>query len=428
MKSVGILGGGQLAKLLSLSAKNLDLKVWVLSPSKQDPAGQNNPYWIKGDPHSLTDLKKFLTNKDILSFESEFFSAKQIKKALKPKSSLFIAPSLNNLKNIQDRAYQKKLLKKHHIPTTDFVPVEFKTRQSGQKKLLNLWSQWGAFVLKSRMGGYDGYGTFVIKKKSHIKQIKLPQTNFIAEKLIPFKRELALLSARNKKGQIVFFPLVESFQEKSTCLWVKGPAQHKKLKSLKTQIKKFLSHIDYQGVIAFELFDTHSNLIVNELAPRVHNTGHYSLDALTEDQFSLHLKAISNQTLKTPRLKYKAFAMLNLLGEGAKKPSFKKRSLLDKACQSQLYRSGLNFQHDLFRLPPEDRNSRDDSHSRESGNLRKKQENSNRIRIKKEKISLYWYGKTESRIGRKMGHLNSAGSSGKQALNKLLKLRPFFKI
>ena len=383
MKSVGILGGGQLAKFLSLSAKNLDSQVWVLSPSKQDPAGQDNPYWAQGDPHSLTDLKKFLKNKDILSFESEFFPAKQIEKALKPKSSLFIAPSLKNLKNIQDRAYQKNLLKKHHIPTADFVSIEFKTRQSRQKNLLNLWRQWGAFVLKSRMGGYDGYGTFIIKNKSHIKQIKFPQTNFIAEKFIPFKRELALLSARNKKGQIIFFPLVESFQKKSICLWVKGPAQHKKLKSLKTQIKKFLNRIDYQGVIAFELFDTHSNLIVNELAPRVHNTGHYSLDALTEDQFSLHLKAISNQTLKTPRLKSKAFAMLNLLGEGAKNPFFKNRNLLDKTIQSQL---------------------------------------------KKQKISLYWYGKKKSRIGRKMGHLNGLGNSQKKVLKKLLKLKPFFKV
>ena len=383
MKSIGILGGGQLARFLSLSAKNLGLKVEVLSPSKQDPAAQNNPYWTQGNPHSPTDLKKFLANKDILSFESEFFSAKQIEQLLKSKSSLTIAPSLKNLKTIQDRLYQKKLLQKYHIQTADFSPIDFKSRSSFQKELSDFWEQWGAFVLKSRMGGYDGYGTFFITKKHHIKQLRLPQTNFIAEKFIPFKRELALLSARNKKGQIVFFPLVESFQKKSICLWVKGPAEHKKLKSLKAQIKKFLNHIDYQGVIAFELFEIHSSLIVNELAPRVHNTGHYSLDALTEDQFCLHLKAINNQTLKTPLLKSKAFAMLNLLGEGYKNPSFKKKSLMDKALQNEL---------------------------------------------KKQQISFYWYGKTKSLIGRKMGHLNSKDSSSQQALNKLLKLRPFFKV
>ena len=383
MKSIGILGGGQLAHFLSLDSKNLNLKLEVLSPSKQDPAAQNKLLWKQGDPHNLADLKKFLTNKDILSFESEFFSAQQIKQALKSKSSLFVAPSLKNLKNIQDRLYQKKLLQKHDLQSADFTNVEFKNQKTLQKTLLSCWSKWGAFVLKSRMGGYDGYGTFIIKKKSHIKKLKLPKTNFIAEKFIPFQRELALLSARNKKGQIIFFPLVESFQKKSICLWVKGPVQHKQLKSLKSQIKKFLKHIDYQGIIAFELFDTHSNLIVNELAPRVHNTGHYSLDALTESQFRVHLKAISNQTLKTPRLKSKAFAMLNLLGEGFKKPLFKKQSLSDKKLHRQL---------------------------------------------KKQKIKLYWYGKAESRKARKMGHLNCTGYSSQQALNKLLKLRTFFKL
>ena len=383
MKSVGILGGGQLARFLSLSSKNLALKTEVLSLSKQDPAAQNNPYWTQGDPHRTADLQKFLTNKDILTFESEFFSAKQIEQALKPRSSLSIAPSLQNLKNIQDRLYQKTLLQKHFMPTAEFAPVAFKSQPSFQKTLFNFWNKWGAFVLKNRMGGYDGYGTFMIKKKSQIRQLKLSKTQFIAEKFIPFKRELALLSARNKKGQIIFFPLVESFQKKSICLWVKGPAQHKKLKSLKTQIKKFLNDIDYQGLIAFELFDWRSSLIVNELAPRVHNTGHYSLDALTEDQFRIHLKAISNQTLKTPRLKSKAFAMLNLLGEGCQKASFKQKSLLDKAVQS---------------------------------------------RLEKQKVSLYWYGKTESRKGRKMGHLNSLAGSSPQALNQLLKLRPFFKV
>ena len=383
MKSIGILGAGQLARFLSLSAKKLGLKIEVLSLSKEDPAAQNNPDWIQGDPHNASDLKKFLANKHILSFESEFFSAVQIKQALQPNSSLLIAPSLKNLKNIQDRLYQKKLLKKQGLQTADFTPLEFKNKTDLQKKLLNCWSKWGAFVLKSRTGGYDGYGTFIIKKKSYIKQLKLPKKKIIAEKFIPFKRELALLSARNKKGEVIFFPLVESFQKKSICLWVKGPVQHKKLKNLKIQIKNFLKNIDYHGVIAFELFDIHSSLIVNELAPRVHNTGHYSLDALTENQFSLHLKAINNQTLKTPRLKFKAFAMLNLLADGSKKPSFKKKNLLDKTVQHQL---------------------------------------------KKQKVSLYWYGKTKSRVGRKMGHLNSTGRSSQQALNKLLKLKAYLKV
>ena len=378
MKSIGILGGGQLAKLLSLSAKKLSLKAFVLSPSKYDPASLNNPSWIKGDPSHLEDLKKFSECIDILTFESEFFSAEQIKKTLKRKKPV-VRPSLDNLKHIQDRLFQKKLLQKHHIQTADFTNLTFQNKPEQDKALSNLWDRWGAFVLKTRKGGYDGYGTFIIKKKSQIKKLKLPQVPFISEKFIPFKRELAILSARNKKGQIIFFPLVESCQKNSICLWVRGPVQHKKLTPLKKQIKTFLNKINYEGVIAFELFDTGPLLKVNELAPRVHNTGHYSLDALNEDQFTVHLKAISNQDLTEPRLKTKAFAMLNLLGQGHY--TFQKEEWLK--------------QTDL---------------------------------LKKKGISLYWYGKKENRKGRKMGHLNCTGLSGKQALDKLLKFRNILKV
>ena len=382
MKSIGILGGGQLALFLSQSSKKAKVETWILSPSNTNPASQNNPFWIKGKPNHLADLKSFLKKRDILSFESEFFPADKIKQALKNKKLPLIAPSLTNLKNIQDRLYQKKLLKKHQLETADFISIDFKNKCDFHKSLLKIWNKWGPFILKSRMGGYDGRGTYPVQKKSQIKQI-FPKTSFIAEKWIPFKRELAILAGRNKKEQIIFFPLVESFQKNSTCLWVKGPIQHKKLKNLKIKIKKFLNSIDYQGVIAFELFDTPTGLIINELAPRVHNTGHYSLDALTEDQFTIHLKAISNQNLKNPKLKSKAFAMLNLLGTGSKTSSFKQKSLFDKDFQNQL---------------------------------------------KKQNIQLYWYGKKASHRGRNMGHLNSLGSSRKSALDKLLKLKPFFKV
>ena len=173
MKPIGILGGGQLAKFLSLSSKNSKSSLEVLSPSKKDPAAQNNPQWIKGDPHNLTDLKKFLKNKQILSFESEFFSAEQIKKALNKKTSLIIAPSLKNLKNIQDRFYQKKLLKKYDIQTADFISIEFKNNKPElQKRFLDLWNHWGSFVLKNRTGGYDGSWHFSYQKKISYKKTK----------------------------------------------------------------------------------------------------------------------------------------------------------------------------------------------------------------------------------------------------------------
>lgn len=393
MKSIGILGGGQLSKLLSLKARSLGIKAFVLSISKHDPSAQGNPFWIKGDPNKQKDLKNFFRLVDIVTFESEFFSANQIQNALQKLRGKkpYIAPSLKSLSLIQDRWTQKKILSQYKMNTADFLKVSLK--DSIPKKLLHLWEKMGPFVLKTRRGGYDGYGTFIIKRKSQIKNQKIPLNPFIAEAFISFNRELALLSARNKSGQIVFFPLVESFQKNSRCLWVKGPANHKKLNSLKRQIKTLLNGIDYQGLIAFELFDTGEHLIVNELAPRVHNSGHYSLDALSEDQFTIHLKAIMDRPLVKPQVNGKGFAMLNLLGEGCKKPVLK---IDNKKGKRSYFYLKANLEKPVMKIH--------------------------------KKIRLWWYGKSVSRKGRKMGHLNTIGSSAQNALNKLIKARGFFKV
>lgn len=411
-KKIGILGGGQLARLLALKAPALGLKAAVLSPSHDDPAAQAAESWQKGDPRKASDLARFLKTADIITFESEFIPARQVKNALRrafpdktpgssPAREPAIAPSLQAISLIQDRLPQKRLLQKFQIETAEFEPVSFAAPaaqnqaapKAAREKLAAVWERLGPFVLKTRTGGYDGHGTFVIQSKSRIRQImpvlfklsrsdkakkpgifKQKQHNrfFIAEKYIPFKRELAILAARNRRGEAVFFPLAETRQEQARCLWVRGPVSHKKLNFLKRKIKIFLEGLQYEGVMAFELFDTGRGLLVNELAPRVHNSGHYSLDSLTDDQFSVHLKAIAGLPLARPRpLKgKKAFAMLNLLGEGHKKP----------------------------KLPAP------------------------------KGMTVCWYGKKESRKGRKMGHLNSWGHSPARALDRLLKARPLFKI
>ena len=382
MKTIGVLGGGQLSKLLLLRALDYGWPLYVLSPSNKDPAAQNNPYWIKGDPHKLKDLKNFFKKVDVVTFESEFFSASPIKKALKGLKKPEIAPSLKALFAIQNRVRQKQLLESYKLSSAKWL----KLKNTTQKTLFNLWDKMeGPFVLKSCTGGYDGYGVFIVKKKSQIKGLKLPKVNFIAEPFIPFKRELALLVARNKNNQIVFFPLVQSFQKNSRCLWVKGPVKHKKIRTLKLKIKHFLKGINYQGLMAFELFDTGAELLINELAPRVHNTGHYSLNALSEDQFTIHLKAILNKNLTKNLCLKQNFAMLNLLGEGYKKPSLYKK-------KKKIYlKEFLN------------------------------------IAVSKN-MFFYWYGKADSRKGRKMGHLNQLNPSADKALKELLKARQQFKV
>ena len=373
LKKIGILGGGQLARLLAEKAQSLNIKAYVLSSSAKDPAAQVTPYWQKGEPSSIASLVSFFKKIDYLTFESEFISAKTIQEALKKiNKKIPITPSLKLLSLIQDRWTQKKLLEKHKIKISPFLKVSFvKNNNIKNKKILeNLFKEMGPFVLKKRRGGYDGYGTFIIKNQNHIKKFKEFSSSFIAERFIPFKKELAVIGVRNKKGDIVFLPLVQTKQEEARCLWVAGPKTHLHFSAFKKKATAFMKNIKYEGVLAFELFDTGKNLLVNELAPRVHNSGHYSLDALTEDQFTLHLKACFNLELKTPRKKDKGFAMINLLG----KPFKKTRWTLTKG------------------------------------------------------ISFYWYGKTISRRGRKMGHLNALGSSSSQALQKVLRARKNFRV
>lgn len=389
MRTLGILGGGQLSKLLSLKAQILGINTFVLSESPDDPAAQENPFWIQGNPRKAKELCPFLKQVNLLTFESEFFSANSIQKALRnlKEKKVYIAPSLKALSLIQDRWTQKRLLSHYQIPTADYLKLELKL--DAKEKLYRIWKKLGPFVLKTRMGGYDGYGTFPVKRREQIKSLKLSSSRFIAEKFVSFQRELAILAARNKRGQVVFFPLVESFQKDSRCLWVKGPEKHEKLNGLKKQIQFFLKGLNYEGLIAFELFDTGDKLIVNELAPRVHNSGHYSLEALNQDQFTTHLKAIQNEPLESPGVLHKGFAMYNLLGEGYTKSIFKKTKT-----HSVYLNGGLN------KFMP----------------------------FKYKGVSLYWYGKKMSRKGRKMGHINTTASSGKQALKKLFKARSWFKV
>ena len=360
MKTLGILGGGQLARMLALKAPPLGITPFVFSASADDPAAQVCPRWFQGKPEETSRLRAFLKKVEVLTFESELVPASLVRKALPKNHKLHIAPSLKILEKLQDRLSQKEMLQSYYLPSADFLSPSFSENTHENRKTLHeLWDRFGPFVLKKREGGYDGYGTFPFRTKQQIKTFKAFTGSFIAEAFIPFKRELALLAVRNKK-EIIFTPLVETYQKESRCFCLQGPVHHKGTTLLKKKISRFLNTVNYQGVIAFELFDTSRRLLVNELAPRVHNSGHYSLNALSEDQFTLHLKGIFNLPLSTLKSS-KGFAMLNLIGEK-------------------------------------------ESHWRAF-----------------KKFHFHWYGKTVSRKGRKMGHVNVVADTPKEALNKLLK-------
>lgn len=355
-KMIGILGGGQLARMMILKAYELGLQVHVLSEQETDPAAQVTRHWTKGNPHSTDDLKKFLEKVDLVTFESEFYDPKKLQIASAGQEFL---PNLKNLGFIQDRLTQKQSLEENNLPTARFIAI----KDAASFEVACHYFQ-NKVVFKKRIGGYDGYGTFIFNSKklkdSIHKKISDQDYFFIAEELVPFKKELSLVLARNKKGQIVHYPLVEARQEDSKCNWVVGPVKHSKLNPLLKKIKTYLKKIDYVGVIAFELFETQNELLINEIAPRVHNTGHFSLDACNVDQFSLHLMCLLDLPLPEIKLKEKSFCMVNLVGKS----------------------------NDPMKLPAATEGK------------------------------LHWYGKEQNRPGRKMGHINYCGPN----LPSLLKL------
>jgi 5-(carboxyamino)imidazole ribonucleotide synthase len=306
------------------------------------------------------DLANFLKNVDSATIESEFLNTTLVKEAIEKTK---FEPSLKILERLQDRLTQKHLLDEFSVPTS---PFESWNGEISVDELAENFKK--GVVLKKRRFGYDGYGTFVFKK-GETGAVKSDAFGYIAEEFVPFKRELAFSIARNQKNEFAVFPLVQTCQVNSRCFWVKGPVKHPKFKSLVNKFKKLLTGVDYRGILAVELFDSKGKLIVNELAPRVHNSAHYSMDALSMSQFEAHWRGILGWPLKNPEPLSKGFAMVNLLGEHPKAE---------------------------FRLS-----------KNPSGRL-------------------HWYGKAENRVGRKMGHINTFGRSPDEALTSALKWRKEF--
>ena len=351
-KSIGIFGAGQLARMISLRARELGLRVNLFTKNKKDPAVAFCHFWYPGDLMDISKLRKFVDDSDVVTFESEFFQAHHFENlTLQQRHKIF--PQVFNLARLQDRWPQKELLIDFEIPTSPFVKINSKDDLDLAFKLFE-----NKVVFKKRFGGYDGFGTFVIKNQMQLnkfkKAIKGSESLYLAEKFIEFKSEKSLIFGRNTKGQIVHYPLLQSIQKNNQCYQVWGPLHHPMENEIIKKISNLLNTISYVGVIAFELFDLGRELIVNEVAPRVHNTGHVTQNAFSIDQFDLHLRCILGFPLPQiiPVNPKGHYLMQNLIGTHHRAPKISDQ---------------INGQ-------------------------------------------LYWYEKEENRPLRKMGHINYEGS------------------
>lgn len=357
MKRVGVIGGGQLAWMMGDAAKKLGVELVVQTPSMNDPAvsiSVDNIFAPVDDANATAELAKKC---DVITFENEFVDIEALSKLAQ---DVCFRPQLEALTPLLDKYHQRCYLRDLGLPVPRFVALDLAFAEDATLSQLGF-----PVVLKTRRHGYDGQGTFIIKEIESLKQ-KLElfnikgvesQGNFLLEEYIPFERELAVIAARSFRGEVVIYPVVETQQEEQVCRRVIAPADisPKVAVEIEKIARTLLNSLQTVGVFGIELFLTADDkVLVNEVAPRTHNSGHFSMDACVTSQFEQHLRAVCGMELGNTAMICPSAVMVNLLGyEISQSDYMSKRQQIEQIPQAHVH----------------------------------------------------WYGKTQSRPGRKLGHV-----------------------
>lgn len=338
---VGVIGGGQLAWMMADAAKKLGVDLIIQTPQKDDPAVSIAKDIILAEIDDAKATAELATLCDVITFENEFININELL-PLTNKDVIF-RPNLSVLKPLLDKYEQLCYLRDLGLPVPQF------------------W-EWGTeidslcfpLVLKARRHGYDGQGTFMVKDIESLKS--QGNSEIFIQEFIPFAREVAVIAARSVTGEIKVYPVVETQQENQVCRRVFVLDENWELvREIEAIAQTLLKSLEVVGVFGIELFITkNGKVLINEIAPRTHNSGHYTLDACETSQFEQHLRAVCGLPLGNTTLKSRGAVMVNLLGyESAENDYLTKRQ-------------------QLAQIP---------------------------------NASVWWYGKTESRPGRKLGHV-----------------------
>lgn len=308
---LGIIAGGQLGKMLIQEASKWDLVTYVLDNDENCPAKSIASFYIKGSNIDFDSVYQFGKMVDILTFEIENVNIEALKKL--KSEGLRIAPDPDILKLIQDKGLQKEFYKNNGIPTSAFKIYESKaTILNGiDKGEINL-----PFVQKLTKGGYDGHGVTVINSKNDLTKL-LSGVSVIEEK-VEIEKEISVIVARNRKGEIKSFPVVEMYfdpianlVDELICPASITVEQSEKAVNIASEIIELLN---MEGLLAVEFFiDSKGEVIVNEVAPRPHNSGHHTIESIITSQFEQHLRAILNLPLGSTKIKLPS-VMINILG------------------------------------------------------------------------------------------------------------------
>lgn len=313
-QKIGILGGGQLGKMLALAAANWDFKTYCLDPTPDAPASPVCSGFQVGDFKNYEEVLAFGQDKDLLTIEIEHVNTDALREL--ERLGKTVHPSPRALDIIKDKGLQKEFYREHEIPTAHF---EIFADEKSLRKAIESGAWTLPLVQKTRTAGYDGKGVSILRTMEDLETKLLPGP-CLAEALAPIETEIAIVAARNAKGEVAVFPAVEMdfHPEANLVEFLLCPARISRLVEAEAEAlaERVIRAFDICGLLAVEMFWTKDGqLLVNEVAPRPHNSGHHTIDSAHTSQFEQHLRGICDLPLGSTHSKTPVAIMLNLLGE-----------------------------------------------------------------------------------------------------------------
>jgi 5-(carboxyamino)imidazole ribonucleotide synthase len=318
VEGIGIVGGGQLGRMLTEAAHPLGSHVTVLDPTPDAPATKAGAEQLLGGLHDPEAIARLAAATDVVTWEIEHINADALEKLVR--DGFNVQPSPTTLKTIQDKLVQKTMLREAGLPVADFLALDTgpSSQAHGQQLREVTQALGGAVIFKTRRGGYDGRGNHVFT--GDVDQLDTALggdwVDLYAEKIIPFEKELSVLAARDVYGNIAVYPTVETVHEDNICHTVVFPANLRPALAERAQdiAHETMRQLEGAGVFAIEMFVTESEVLINEIAPRVHNSGHHTIEANVTSQFEQHIRAITGMPLGSTAPRSPAAAMVNVLG------------------------------------------------------------------------------------------------------------------
>jgi len=372
---VGIIGGGQLGKMIAHEARRMSLKVIVLDPTEGCPASKIADEQILADYKDETAIMKLAEKCDVLTYEIELANSAALKELEAKRFPVRPAPEI--LRMVQNKHRQKSFLKYHGITVPNFALVR------SEEHLDELCKKFGfPAMLKACEDSYDGRGNFLIASKSKVHEAfeRFAGRECMLEKFVAFTKEISIMVARNPTGQIEAFPVAENIHKNNILDTTIVPARISRNVELKAKklAEKIMKVLHGAGIFGIEMFVTkNGEVLVNEIAPRPHNSGHYTNEACSVSQFEQHLRAVLDLPLSKPELLSPA-VMVNILGP-----------------------ENLNGPYAMKGLA---------------------------LLLRVRGVKLYVYGKKTTKPRRKLGHITATGRTVKEALARAAKARRAVKL